>query len=275
MAKLSSIFLCISNILGLAFTITSLILANKISYETLDDPLEKLDKRLESLFDDDDTDKTENTILEDTTIVSDELSKLSKFCQCGEKIVDNICTEKQIVSGCYDISKNNKSTILRYLEDDCDTISKDIENKGGFSKVFDLNYGTVHKMASGIFIILFVLLSSVIFSIVFCCCPDIGGVFFIIAIVAYILSLTINFIFFIVMIVKYYTGNTGEFLDFYEDCLKGEDKLMDIQNTYKKMNNLNKYMLAFVIINFIHIGLRVVDGIITYRLYKERNEKPI
>ena len=83
MAKLSSIFLCISNILGLAFTITSLILANKISDETLDDPLEKLDKRLESLFDDDDTDKTENTILEDTTIVSDELSKLSKFCQCG------------------------------------------------------------------------------------------------------------------------------------------------------------------------------------------------
>ena len=194
MAKLSSIFLCISNILGLAFTITSLILANKISDETLDDPLEKLDKRLESLFGgDDDTDKIEDTILEDTTIVSDELSKLSKFCQCGEKIVvDNICTEEQIVSGCYDVSKNNKSTILRYLEDNCDTISEDIENKGGFSKVFDLNYSTVHKMAFGIFIILFFLLISVIFSILFFYNPAILGFCVFTAMLANFLSLNVN-----------------------------------------------------------------------------------
>ena len=93
-----------------------------------------------------------------------------------------------------------------------------------------------------------------------------------IAFIIYVLAIPTNIILFIIMIVKYYKGKTGEFLDFYEDCLKGEDKLMDIQNTYKKMNNLNKYMLAFVIINFIHIGLRVVDGIITYRLYKARKK---
>ena len=147
MAKLINIIFCISIFLGIIFTITTLILAEKIRNETKGNPLKELDLYLKNLFDDDDnsTNKSESTILENTIIVSDKLSKLNKFCQCGEKIMDNICTEEQIVSGCYDISKNNKSTILRYLEDDCDTISEDIENKGGFSKVFDLNYSTVRK----------------------------------------------------------------------------------------------------------------------------------
>ena len=64
-------------------------------------------------------------------------------------------------------------------------------------------------------------------------------------------SLTI--VLFIIMIVKYYKGNTGEFLDFYEDCLKGEDKVMNLQKAYKKMNNINKYMTAFVCLFSFHI----------------------
>ena len=184
------VIICIS-ILELIFTITTLVLANYICDETRDDPLEEYDKKIKNL------NKTENTILNETTIVSDELSK---FCQCGEKIVDNICTEEQIVSGCYDVTKNNKRTILRYLEENCDTIGENIKNKGGFSKVFDLNYGTVYMMAFGIFILLYILISSVILNILSCCCQDVGGIYCWIAIFTYFLSLVLNLIFLLLAI---------------------------------------------------------------------------
>ena len=109
--------------------------------------------------------------------------------------MDNICTEEQIVSGCYDVTKNNKRTISRYLEENCDTIGENIKNKDGFSKVFDLNYGTVYMMAFGIFILLYILISSVILNILSCCCQDVGGIYCCIAIFTYFLSLVLNLIF--------------------------------------------------------------------------------
>ncbi len=36
---------------------------------------------------------------------------LEKYCQCGEEILNNICTEEQIISGCYDVSKNGKKNL--------------------------------------------------------------------------------------------------------------------------------------------------------------------
>ena len=153
------VFFCISTILGISFTITTLVLASKISDETKDDPLEEYDKKIKNFLDEDDdeTDKTKDSILEVSVLVSDELSKLSKYCQCGEKILENICTEEQISSGCNDIFENNKSTFLRYLEVNCDSIGIKIVNKGGFSKAFGLNYGAVYRMATGIYIVLIVL----------------------------------------------------------------------------------------------------------------------
>ena len=250
------VFFCISTILGISFTITTLVLASKISDETKDDPLEEYDKKIKNL------NKTENTTLIETIIANDELSKLSKFCQCGEKIMENICTEEQIVSGCYDVSENNKRTLLRYLEENCDTIGENIESKGGLSKAFDLNYGTVYNMAYGIYILLFFLLLYVIYTMLSCCCPKEGEIIFWCALFTYFVSLFLNFIFFIVMISSYYSGDTGKFLDYYDDCLKGKDKLMIIQDTYEKMKNISKYITAFVIINFLHIGLRIIDVVV-------------
>ncbi len=70
------VIICIS-ILELIFTITTLVLASNIWDETRDDPLEEYDKKIKSL------NKTENTILNKTTIVSDELSKLRKILPMG------------------------------------------------------------------------------------------------------------------------------------------------------------------------------------------------
>ncbi len=270
MGKCSNVILCIINILGIIFTITTIILANKISDDTEENPLEVYDKYLKSMFDDDDSaNKTENAILGFINIFFDELAKLSKSCQCGEKIFHNICTEEQIISGCFDVSKNNKSTILRYLEENCDKIKEKIINKGGFSKVFDLNYDTVHKMAKGILIVL-IILSICVYLVILplFCCELIIVSLVLLTFCVYALSLIINFVFFIVMIANYYSGETGKFLDFYDDCLEDEEKSMDLQNTYKEMNEISKYMMAFLVINIIHIGLQIVDAIIIIKKQK-------
>ena len=83
MAKASTCILYIAIIVGLILTITVLIIVNNISDKTKHNPLEEYEKRIVNMFDDDETDKTENSITVDTTIISDELSKLSKYCQCG------------------------------------------------------------------------------------------------------------------------------------------------------------------------------------------------
>lgn len=272
MAKLSIIMLCLINILGLGLTITTIVLASKISDKTRDNPLEAYEKQLENLFDDDSTNETKSTILEYTTIVSDKLSKLSKYCQCGEKITDNICTEQQIISGCYDASENNKSINLRYLKEDCEKIEEKIANKGGFSKAFDLNYNIVYKCALGIFIVLLILSLSIYIVIVqICFCEDSVIIFFYCTFFVYLLSLIINFILFIILIASYYKGKAGEFIDFYEDCLKGEDKSISLQKVYKQLNQISKYVMAFAIINFIHIGLHIAEGIIISRERKKNN----
>ena len=138
-----------------------------------------------------------------------------------------------------------------------------IINKGGFSKVFDLNYDTVHKMAKGILIVLIILSICVYLVIlpIFCCESIIVSLVFL-TFCVYALSLIINFVFFIVMIANYYSGETGKFLDFYDDCLEDEEKSMDLQNTYKEMNDISKYMMSFLVINIIHIGLQIVEAII-------------
>ena len=274
MEKLTCI-LCIVNILGLTLTITTIILANNIGEETIDNPLEEYEKRIVNMFDDDDeTDKTENSITVDTNIISNELSKLNKYCQCGEKILDNICTEEQIASGCNDVSKNNKKNILRHLGVDCNNIEGKIVTEGGFSKAFDLKYDMVYKMSSGIFIVLIILAFFVFAIILLTICNERECVVVIVYIILgiYILSLPTNFILFMIMIVSYYKGDAGEFLDFYEDCLKGEQKIMDLQNTYEKMNKISKYMIAFLVINFFHITLHIVEAIIICKKMKKRKK---
>ena len=281
MAKKSDVILIIINIVELILTIVTIILAKKIRDKTEENPLKEDEKYIENMFDNEDdaiTDKAENTIIEVTTIVSEDLKKLNKFCQCGESVLDNICTEEQIASGCYDVSKNYKNTPLRYLKENCDQKKENVVDKGGLSKAFDLNYNTVSRMADLIFfcsIVLIISLCLIIFSlfsvIIPCeCCEAIG----VMALIFYGLSLVVNLICPIIMIIKYYSGDARQFLDFYEDCLKGEDKVMNLKKVYKKMNNINKYMTAFLCIFCFHIGLNIIEVVIIIKkIKKARAEK--
>ena len=56
------------------------------------------------------------------------LNDLGKYCQCGEEILNNICSEEQIISGCYDVSKKDEKALIRRLSDlNCDSINKDLD----------------------------------------------------------------------------------------------------------------------------------------------------
>ena len=58
-----------------------------------------------------------------------------KYCQCGLEILNNICTEEQIISGCYDISTNNKKALLRYLDqNECIRINAELNIPKKLSK---------------------------------------------------------------------------------------------------------------------------------------------
>ena len=101
------------------------------------------------------------------------------------------------------------------------------------SEVFDLHYGTVRKMALGILIVLCLVGFSVFITlmtqvgIIICGEKDALIIlpFFICIICICLFAGLTNFILFMIMLVKYYKGRTtGEFLDFYEDCLDAEEK---------------------------------------------------
>ena len=165
-----------------------------------------------------------------------------KYCQCGEEILDNICTEEQIISGCFDISKNSDRLLLKNLEDTkCITLKNDIQTKGGYSKVFDIGFDMVHKMSLGILIVLCAVGAAVVLNVIskvlnFCCGE---GAELIIApcalciMAVYTFNGLANFVLFIILIVNYYKGTTiGEFLDFYNICLDANE-----QNSLKIVSN--------------------------------------
>ena len=67
-----------------------------------------------------------------------------------------------------------------------------------------------------------------------------------------------------IMLVKYYKGRTtGEFLDFYEDCLDAEEK-SSLENTYNKLDDINKDMTVFVALNFVQLGLSMIESCLSF-----------
>ena len=162
--------------------------------------------------------------------------------------------------------KNITRINLRNLDSICD-LKNDIENKG--FTTFDLGFDQVHKMALGIIIIYCCILGSgiIIILAVICnaICGDKGAAVFIaclpIAIIVIAFSGIVNLVLFIIMMVNYYKGNTtGEFLDYYEDCLEDDEKTEEIKNIYDKLNNLHKCFTAFVCLNFIGIFLNALGS---------------
>ena len=126
-------------------------------------------------------------------------------------------------------------------------------------------------MALGIIIIYCCILGSGIIIILAVTCTAIFGdkcafVFIAclpIAIIVISFSGIVNLVLFIIMMVNYYKGNTtGEFLDYYEDCLEDDEKTKEIKNNYDKLNNLHKCITAFVCLNFIEIFLNACGSVL-------------
>ena len=192
--------------------------------------------------------------------------ELGKYCQCGEEILENICTEEQIISGCYDVSKNKEKSLLRNL-DDTEICSEKIQLGGNpdFHKHFDLGFNMVYKMALGILIIYIAVLGVTVLVLFAAfgtiCCGECALAILlpflpVIFIVALFSGIT-NLVLFIIMMVNYYKGNTtGEFLDYYNNCMsdpKYKDMHEDLKDTFEKLDDLDSNFTAFVVLNFIGI----------------------
>ena len=196
-------------------------------------------------------------------LVTKNIFELGKYCQCGEEILENICTEEQIISGCYDISKKNEKSLLRNLADNevCN-LKITLENPN-FHEIFDLGFDMVYKMALGILIIYCAVLGVSVLVIIatfgaLCCgecalallLPCLPVIFIVV-----IFSGITNLVLFIIMMVNYYKGNTtGEFLDYYNNCLKDnkfKDLRDDIKPTFDELDGLDSNFTAFVVLNFI------------------------
>lgn len=264
MGESASVFKTILQLIEMAISITTIVYVAKIYKGTKENPLEVFDRNIESI--------ASNTI---DNVVPNKVSKVKdKFCQCGEKIINKICSEEQIIEGCYDISKYEENLSLRVLEDStCDEIQTELTNNNDkLSEVFDLNYGTVRKMALGILIVLCLVGFSVFITLMtqvgIIICGEKAALiilpFFICIICICLFAGLTNFILFMIMLVKYYKGRTtGEFLDFYEDCLDADEK-SSLENTYNKLDDINKDMTVFVALNFVQLGLSMIESCLSF-----------
>lgn len=264
MGESASVFKTILQLIEMAISITTIVYVAKIYKGTKENPLEVFDRNIESI--------ASNTI---DNVVPSKVSKVKdKFCQCGEKIINKICSEEQIIEGCYDISKYEENLSLRVLEDStCDEIQTELTNNNDkLSEVFDLNYGTVRKMALGILIVLCLVGFSVFITLMtqvgIIICGEKAALiilpFFICIICICLFAGLTNFILFMIMLVKYYKGRTtGEFLDFYEDCLDADEK-SSLEKTYNKLDDINKDMTVFVALNFVQLGLSMIESCLSF-----------
>lgn len=181
--------------------------------------------------------------------------RISNYCQWGEEILSNICTEEQIIKGCYDITPNEQKNLLRSLTDQsfCAEVKAEIDSGKKISEIFTLNYKTVSKMALGISVIIGIILGILVFYFIMfisvyispegalCFALKVTPILLIVA----ILSGITNIILFIIMVVKFYKGRTtGEFIDFYDDCLSfpEKEKLTEVSYTLKRINRNYDYI---------------------------------
>jgi len=243
--------------LNLGVIIAIIVLIARIYSWTGEDPLEIFDKNTPNKL-------PENPEVNPPSKIKDIVSN----CECSEKIINNKCTEEQIISGCKDISLNSHKNLLRHLSTDCNDLNEQIEkNNYEMHKAFDLGFKQIHKMALGILIIYcislgtFILTLISIISVAFCedCAKCLLVSLSPIIILVALFSGIVNFILFIIIMVNYYKGyTTGDFLDYYKDCMDdGEQTIFEPIN--KKLKRLNSHFIAFVTLNFIEMALNLIS----------------
>ena len=251
--------ICTVQIINILVAATAISLVALVYNGTKDNPLENLEDKIHS--------QTPKSSLK-TSPSFQLLNEEEKYCQCGEEILNNICTEEQIISGCYDISKYKEKSLLRNLEDEyqCDEINAHLNAGEKMNVVFDIGYGQVHKMALGILICMGVILGlDIILSLVNSCSDGSGN-----SCVKTCSSCNscisavgglAEFVLVIILLVNFYKGRTtGEFLDYHDYCTipsSYKDNFY-FNEAYDKMKKVYTYMTALIIMNFASFGLTCV-----------------
>ena len=261
MAEGCSVCACIFQIITLGMSIATIVLIANIYYETEKNPLEELDSSINW--------NNYSFVSSNNVPIPDLTMRVGKYCQCGEETLNGFCTEEQIISGCYDISKK-EGNLLRRLDDDinCDTIRQDVKVGSGYAKAFELNYDMVHKMALGLLIVIILVFAAIILMVIGAigelCCE--GGAAIIAPCIICIICIAlfsglVNFILFIILMVNYYKGKTtGEFLDYYNKCQLSEKERNVLRPTFEKLDHIDSMMTAFVTLNFIQMFLNCIGS---------------
>ena len=220
------------------------------------------------------------SVLSQNSASFNDYSQISKYCQCGKEILNNICTEEQIISGCYDITPNDQKNVLRNLADPsfCNEIIEEKRTKK-FSEIFILNYGHVNKTALGILIIYCIILGIIallILALISLCIYKDRALCFIRACVTVIFYLVLgagiaDIVLFIIMLVKFYKGRTtGDFIEFIEDC-DYSDKA-SYASVVNELKTLKGYMTAFVVLNSIGVFFNYLGAFLNKKPSEDEEE---
>ena len=220
------------------------------------------------------------SVLSPNTASFNDNSQMSKYCQCGKEILNNICTEEQIISGCYDITPNDQKNVLRNLADPsfCNAIIEEKKTKK-FSEIFTLNYGPVNKMALGTLIIYCIILGiiSLLFLTLFCVCFCQDGVIKCLVTCAPVISFVsvgagiADIVLYIIMLVKFYKGRTtGDFIEFINECDYPDKALY--ASVVNELQTLKGYMTAFVVLNSIGVFFNYLGTFISKKSSDEESD---
>ena len=247
-------WICVVQIIYILIVAAFIALVSLVYSTTSNNPLEQLDKDYPNLIN--------RTLLEENPpfqLYNDE----EKYCQCGDKILGNICTEEQIITGCYDTSKYKENALIRNLDDyHCQDLYNKLISTRKFAEVFDIGYGTVHKMALGILICecVFEAVNIIVSLLSYCSQKTVKACNTVFTCIVELAGIA-NFVLVIILLVNFYKGRTtGEFLDYHDYCTipKLYKDNSYFNEAYDKMKKVYTYMTALIIMNFASFGLTCV-----------------
>ena len=245
MAEGSPLGSCVS-LIFLAMGIASLVYTVRIYNNSKDDPLKSI-------------------TIKDVYTMTTVTNLNEKKCKCGEEIVNDFCSEEQLLSGCVDITSNllnNKKEFLRYLKEELtckdykqklDSFSQDTY----LSQVFDLKLEPVHKMALGILIVIIINFGIVVLIFIAACGTICCGQcafaillpFLPCILIAGIFSGVVNLVLFIILCVQYKNGQVDEFVEFLK-C-----SFVNSLQDFESIKTLKASYTPFMVINIIFIVL--------------------
>ena len=189
----------------------------------------------------------------------------TKQCKCGDDIVNDFCSEEQILSGCENISPTilSKKHYLRLLMDssECNNITLRFLVSENIKEVFNINARVMHNMSIGIIVmhvVLFCVLGLLLFSIIYDSILDylskpIN--------VLRILGILVNVILLIILFVKFFKGDILTYKDYLECPYV---KAIKFENQFKGVQNIIIFFFTFLFFNACFLTI----FILSYEYYK-------